>query len=118
MNMTLRSLPLVCASVLLHSAALRAQDGLPDLSFTPQLNGDVQHIAVQPDGRLIIVGDFTMVNGTTQNHIARLHADGTLDDTFNSGTAFGAVADVRSIAITASGQYLVAASSSPTTANR
>jgi uncharacterized delta-60 repeat protein len=40
---------------------------------------------VQPDGRILIGGDFTTVNGTTRNRIARLNTDGTLDTTFANG---------------------------------
>lgn len=106
MTLTLRSL-LVLGTALLANTLLRAQDGLADLSFTPELNGYVEHIAVQADGRMIIVGDFTEVNGIVQNHIARLHADGTVDATFNSGSAFGDVADVRCVSIVTNGQLLV-----------
>lgn len=107
MMLTLRSLLVLCIA-LLTNTVLRAQDGLADLTFTPELNGYVQHIAVQADGRILIVGDFTEVNGTVQNHIARLHADGTIDATFNSGTGFDALADLRWISVTANGQLLVA----------
>ncbi|MEZ4790911.1 MAG: delta-60 repeat domain-containing protein [Flavobacteriales bacterium] len=106
MTLTLRSLLLLCTTVQVLPV-LHAQDGLPDLTFTPQLNGYVEHIALQADGRILIVGDFTEVNGTVQNHIARLHADGTLDATFNTGSAFGAVAVINSVSVTANGQVLV-----------
>ena len=39
--------------------------------------------AVQPDGKILIGGDFTSVLGVTRNKIARLNADGTLDMAFN-----------------------------------
>ena len=43
-------------------------------------------VAVQPDGKVLIGGDFTTVNGTNRNGIARLNADGSLDSSFNPGT--------------------------------
>ena len=36
--------------------------------------------------RIIISGDFQQVNGVRKNRIARLNRDGTLDNTFKSGT--------------------------------
>ncbi len=49
-------------------------------SFNP---GSVNSIAVQADGRILITGDFTRVNGVVRNYVARLNSDGTLDTTFN-----------------------------------
>lgn len=46
----------------------------------------VRSIAVQPDGKLVIGGDFTSYNGTPRNYLARLNADGSLDLSFNIGT--------------------------------
>jgi len=41
---------------------------------------------LQPDGKILIGGSFTKVNGTSRNGIARLNSGGTLDTTFNPGT--------------------------------
>ena len=43
----------------------------------------VHATAVQPDGKTILVGNFTQVLGQARNHIARLNADGTLDAGFD-----------------------------------
>jgi len=43
---------------------------------------------VQIDGKVLIGGDFTHVNGTPRNYVARLNADGSLDATFDPGTIF------------------------------
>jgi uncharacterized delta-60 repeat protein len=61
-------------------------DGSLDTAFNPTVNGTVWAAAVQPDGRVLIGGDFNTVNGQTRNHLARLNTDGTLDTTFNPGT--------------------------------
>jgi uncharacterized delta-60 repeat protein len=52
-------------------------------SFNP-----VRYLAVQPDGKILIAGDFTTVNGLPRTRLARLNADGTVEDTatFNPGT--------------------------------
>ncbi len=47
--------------------------------------GQVNCIAIQPDGKILIGGDFSAVGGQSRNGIARLNADGTLDTSFNPG---------------------------------
>ncbi len=58
-------------------------DGSLDMAFQNSLTGAnaaVRAIAVQPDGNIVIGGDFTTVNGTASNYIARLSgADGSRD---------------------------------------
>lgn len=69
-------------------------DGTTDTTFNIGTafggSGSVEDIALQPNGQIIIGGNFTVYNGTTVNRIARLNADGTLDTTFtaNGGTSF------------------------------
>ncbi len=70
-------------------------DGSVDATFnmsgTGIDNGRIQSFAVQPDGKIVIVGGlgFSAYNGITVNSIARLNADGTLDAAFNSGLGSG-----------------------------
>ena len=45
--------------------------------------GSVSTVAVQADGKIVIGGYFTLVNGVAHTNIARLEADGSLDSTFN-----------------------------------
>lgn len=40
----------------------------------------VYDVALQADGKLVLGAHFTQINGLTRNHIARLHADGRLDN--------------------------------------
>jgi uncharacterized delta-60 repeat protein len=62
-------------------------DGSYDLTFNigTGANDAVFGAAVQTDGKIVIVGPFSTVNGATHNGIARLNANGTIDNTFNSG---------------------------------
>jgi len=71
-------------------------------------NNGVHAISVQSGGKILIGGAFTEVNGMLRNRIARLNADGTLEDlsTFNIGT--GANSGVGSIAIQPDGKILIA----------
>lgn len=52
----------------------------------------VHAMAVQPDGKIVIAGAFTEVAGLSRSGIARLNADGTLDQTFDPGTGFDGAA--------------------------
>jgi len=73
---------LVCAGV--ASAQVSIPDpGDVDTSYNPDVDGTVWSIVTQPDGKVIIGGDFTMVGGVTRNNLARLNADGSLDGSFN-----------------------------------
>ena len=62
-------------------------DGTLDPTFDPGTgaNGAINLVAAQSDGKVLIVGPFTSVNGTTRNGVARLNSDGKLDSTFNPG---------------------------------
>ena len=69
-------------------------DGTLDTSFSPGFgaDGNVYAIAVYPTnsiyaGKVLIGGAFTHYNGTNLNYIARLNADGSVDTTFNPGSA-------------------------------
>jgi uncharacterized delta-60 repeat protein len=88
------------------AASVRAQSALD--GFDPNANGLIRAIVVQPDGKIIIGGDFTTLtpNGgstVTRNRIARLNPDGTLDTAFNPN----ADGSVRTIALQADGKILV-----------
>ncbi len=60
-------------------------DGTLDNTFQPSSGGPdgvVYALAIQPDGRILIGGDFSTVNGVNREHLARLNPDGSLDATF------------------------------------
>jgi uncharacterized delta-60 repeat protein len=82
-------------------------DGSLDATFNPGTgaNDDIFSIAIQPDGQILIGGDFTTYNGTTRNRIARVNASGPLDVSFNPGT--GANATVNSIVLQPDGKILI-----------
>ena len=79
-------------------------DGTPDTNFRVRLSAEydrrVSAITVQPDGRIVIGGCFTSVNGAARNHAACLNPDGSLSggisplpDTFNQVTAIARQSD-------------------------
>jgi uncharacterized delta-60 repeat protein len=60
-------------------------DGSPDLAFfDPVLDGPVQSIAALYNGKILIGGWFTTVNGIERKGLAQLEADGSLDLSFKS----------------------------------
>jgi uncharacterized delta-60 repeat protein len=87
------------------AAAVRGQSALD--GFDPNANGTVSVVVVQPDGKILIGGDFTTLspNGgaaVARNYIARLNPDGTLDTAFNPNANGGVIA----IAVQADGKIL------------
>ncbi len=70
---------------------------LPPFNQTPGANGVVHSVAVQPDGKTVLGGDFTAVNSVHRNRIARMNEDGSIDLDFNPGT--GADGFVDSVAL-------------------
>jgi len=48
-------------------------------------DGDVYSIALQPDGKILVGGDFTHYNGEYAGRIIRLNSDGSIDQGFTSG---------------------------------
>ena len=91
------------------AAAVRGQSALD--GFDPNANGIIHAVVVQPDGKILIGGDFTTLspNGgaaVTRNYIARLNPDGTLDTAFNPNAS----GEVAAIAVQADGKVLAGGS--------
>ncbi|MEO8591175.1 MAG: delta-60 repeat domain-containing protein [Flavobacteriales bacterium] len=84
-------------------------DGSLDGNFNLGAGADstVYCTTLQPDGKIIIGGDFNNYNGTGRSKIARLNTDGSLDSGFNPGTAIGASTQVRTIIRQPDGKILV-----------
>jgi len=86
-------------------------DGTEDTSFYTNLgtgfNGRVRTVRVQSDGKILVGGNFTSLNGNTRNRLVRLNSDGTEDTTFytNMGTAFAG--NVNRIDIQSTGSIIV-----------
>lgn len=57
-------------------------------------NALARKIAIQPDGKILVTGNFTMHRSTTANRIARLNTDGSRDITFDAGSGFNATTRV------------------------
>ena len=70
-------------------------------------NGNINKNAMvlQPDGKIIIGGEFTSYSGVTRNRIIRLNSDGTIDSSFSIGTGFNST--VSAIALQSDGKIIV-----------
>ncbi|RYD86600.1 MAG: hypothetical protein EOP50_22170, partial [Sphingobacteriales bacterium] len=109
--MPLRSLVSVIFFLFVQLAA-SAQPGSLDPAFNPGdnvpahiLDNNVLAVAVQPDGKVLLAGTFNSYGGKTRNRIARLNADGTLDESFDP--AGGPNAQVNCIALQPDGKILI-----------
>ncbi len=85
-------------------------DGSLDATFNTGtgFNNAINALAIQSDGKIAAVGNFTQYNGTNRSHIARLNADGSLDGTFDPGT--GTDNNISSVLIMPSGKIVIAGS--------
>jgi uncharacterized delta-60 repeat protein len=84
-------------------------DGSLDTTFDPGTGADdgvVLDILFQEDGQMLVVGTFTLFDGTTRRRIARLEADGSLNTTFFPGS--GANDTIRSVALQPGAKVLIA----------
>jgi uncharacterized delta-60 repeat protein len=89
-------------------------DGALDPGFVPTPSGAVRALALQPDGSLLIGGDFTSLAttnfpaGKERLHLARVDGDGLLDD-FDPG-AVGADGYVAAVVMDPEGRILIGGS--------
>ena len=82
-------------------------DGTRDTGFEIGTgpNDYIYDMAIQPDGKILLVGGLSSYNGTTQNRITRLNSDGSRDTSFNIGTGFNFAA--RTVAVQSDGKILI-----------
>ena len=87
----------------------KAQNGYLDVPFATNLfdgiASPVNAVALQSDGKIVIGGQFTNIQGTSAHGIARLQPDGTVDDSFDAGA--GTNQFIHDIAVLADGRILI-----------
>src|SRR5712691_11894734 len=76
--------------VVRNRIARRNPDGTLDTSFDPGANDRISTIALQPDGKILVGGNFTTLGGggtgtIARSCIGRLNPDGTIDTSFDPG---------------------------------
>lgn len=80
-------------------------DGTIDQGFlygVAGANGTVNAVALQTDGKVVIGGSFTTVNGSSHIGVARLNADGSVDESFAA-----TVTPVNAVAIQQDGKIVI-----------
>ncbi len=80
-----------------------------DFSSGSGFDDDVTTMIIQPDGKIIIGGKFTSYNGNPANRIIRINNDGTVDNSFFSGSGFS-LGVVQTIKINPEGEIMVGGS--------
>ena len=96
-------------------------DGTVDQSFQPpslllghrrldnigegSANASIRQVRVQPDGRILVAGLFSRVNGEARGSLIRLRSDGRLDEDFGRGLSFDSA--IMDIALQPDGRILV-----------
>lgn len=91
-----------------QAAHAALSDGTIDTTFNVGGAGftvNTNAIAVQPDGKILVGGNFTTYNELTANRLIRLNTDGTVDPTFVTGS--GLLGAVNVIHLLADGSILV-----------
>ena len=54
----------------------------------------IQTLALQPDGKLVVAGPFTSINGYSRAGLARLNTNGTVDVSFVLPSSFGSIGSI------------------------
>lgn len=87
---------LVTVIGLLNAAKLYPQQGKVDPTFNTTDDGSigdgfdntVRTLSLQFDEKLIVGGDYLNLNGIPSPYLTRLNGDGSIDESFNTGTGF------------------------------
>lgn len=84
-------------------------DGTIDPAFTSGTiaGGGIRGMALQPDGKIVIGGGFTTIDGASYKGFARLNTNGVIDSSFNPGDGVGDVNYINSVALQSDGKILV-----------
>jgi len=96
-------------------------DGSVDGTFAAQSFASsssllILSIITQPDGKIVIVGNFITHQTVSRRFISRLNSNGTIDTSFDPGTSFNNVlgtstaSGTRKISITTSGKFIAVGS--------
>jgi uncharacterized delta-60 repeat protein len=87
-------------------------DGTLDMTFNPTqgFNNDVNSIALQSDGKIIVGGKFTSYEGLNAGRYVRLNADGTRDASFYEPLNGNLNNDVNVVVVLPSDEILIGGS--------
>jgi uncharacterized delta-60 repeat protein len=98
---------IISAGTLGLGLASPGQSSLLDLTFDPgggDIGGLIETVLAQPDGDILICGNFTSFQGANRAYVARLDANGALDTSFAAHPGYW----VRHMARQADGKIIIA----------
>jgi uncharacterized delta-60 repeat protein len=107
------SISLFIFSILMFASASRGSGEIDpsfDTSAYGATNGSVNVVRMQADGKILVGGNFTVVQGYARSGLVRLNSDGTVDTTFNPPDFFdgnGIGGTIHGIAFQSSGKIIV-----------
>lgn len=90
----------------IFSSRSQAAPGDLDVGFNSSATGGAERVnvvLVQPDGKILVAGHFSHINGTARANLARLNSDGTLETAFNPGTD----GEVNALALDSGGRIVL-----------
>src|SRR5438552_3129786 len=91
MNTRYWSIYLWVSMTVLISWHAEAAESLLDTTFDPGTGIDgglVETVLPQPDGKILICGNFTKFNGADRAYIARLNTNGSVDMSFHADVGY------------------------------
>ena len=101
----------------LNNIARLLPDGGIDTSFNiggagisgiSGVNGNIVYaVAIQPDGKILVAGDFNYYNGIQRYSIVRLNIDGTVDTSFSMPSPYGYKHSIHDILLQADGKIVL-----------
>ena len=106
-----------CGVTHAHEGILRLnEDGMLDPTFNPgtgftnpeRRHALMKHVAVQPDGKILVGGDPVAYNVTPVPHLVRLNGDATLDTTFDAASSIGNSTSIYAMDLLPNGQIMIA----------
>lgn len=77
----------------------------PTFNIGSGVDGIVEAVLIQPDGKIVIGGRFSVFNGNPYNRILRLNVDGSIDLSFVVGSGFDKI--VYALAMQSDGKIIV-----------
>ena len=80
-----------------------------DETFNAETDGAVTQLLKQPDGKILVCGSFSSLQGETRLKIGRLLTNGLVDPDFDAGTNFTDMEGIQTIALQPDGKILAAA---------
>jgi uncharacterized delta-60 repeat protein len=107
--------PLFLSAFVLGAVAAIAQSPSASDGFDPNVDGNVYAMVTQPDGKIIVAGQFSLFRpalgpAITRRNIARINPDGSIDTAFNPNVDPDGTKDsgaVRAIALQADGRIVI-----------